>query len=179
MKLIANTEDRINWNSVILKCLESKGTTMIYDPSCFPDTQEFRYLDELWQQAGYKYQDNNIEWINYFKEDFGLDVVDTFENIVDVRPLMVWVSRIRPGKMAPWHFDAHKDIEHFKQKGELIRFTCYIQDPQHGHVSIVDNETVYRPAKGNIYQWPKYDAWHCGMNGGLTDKFMFNYWGYR
>lgn len=179
MKLIGNTSLIIDWDAVIDKCKKANGTTMWYNHRCFPDTEDFRQLDKLWQEAGYLYKDHAVEWTNFFKEDFGEDVVNKFKDIVNVEPLMVWISKIRPGKMAPWHYDAHQNINEFKKKGELVRYTCYIQEPQHGHISIVGESAVYRPAKGNIYQWPSYDAWHCGMNGGLTDKYMFNYWGYQ
>jgi len=177
MNLITNTGTSIDWNQVVARCKSATGTTMQYNRKCFPDTQDFKELDRLWQEAGYFYDDPSIEWTNYFSEDFGQEVVDAFQNIVKAKPLMAWVSKIRPGLMAPWHYDAHQKIEEFKKQGNLVRYTCYIQDPQHGHVSVVGESVVYRPVKGSVYQWPTYDAWHCGMNGGLTDKYMFNYWG--
>jgi hypothetical protein len=177
MNLITNTGTSIDWNQVVARCKSATGTTMQYNRKCFPDTQDFKELDRLWQEAGYFYDDPSIEWTNYFSEDFGQEVVDAFQDIVKAKPLMAWVSKIRPGLMAPWHYDAHQKIEEFKKQGNLVRYTCYIQDPQHGHVSVVGESAVYRPVKGSVYQWPTYDAWHCGMNGGLTDKFMFNYWG--
>jgi len=177
MNLITNTGNLINWDIVVDKCKSSNGTTMQYNYNCFPDTPEFAALDQMWQQAGYTYNNPSIEWTNYFKEDFGEDVVDAFQKIVQAKPLMVWISKIRPGRMAPWHYDAHQNIDEFKKHGNLVRYTCYIQEPQHGHISIVGESSVYRPARGSVYQWLTYDDWHCGMNGGLTDKYMFNYWG--
>jgi hypothetical protein len=177
MNLLTNTNNQIDWETVLKKCKLSTGTTMRYNLECFPDTPEFSELDKLWQNAGYSRNQSSIEWTNYFKEDFGQEVVDVFQNIVQAKPLMAWVSKIRPGHMAPWHYDAHQHIEEFKKQGNLVRYTCYIQEPQHGHISIVGESAIYKPAKGSIYQWPTYDEWHCGINGGLTDKYMFNYWG--
>lgn len=180
MILIGNTLDLIDWNLTISQCKESTGNILHYNPECFPDTADFKKLDDIWQQAGYLYNNNSIEWINFFPgADFDQSIVDKFKSIVNAEPLMVWISKIRPGKMAPWHFDAHQQLEEFQKKGSMVRFTCYIQEPQHGHISIVGESSIYRPEKGSIYQWPSYDAWHCGINGGLVDKYMFNFWGVR
>lgn len=181
MELIGNTLALINWDTVVKELKSRKGNTLHYNTSSFdPSSPGFNELNQLWQNAGYSYDSPSIEWTNYFPNtDFDQSVVGTFESIVQAKPWMVWISKITPGKMAPWHFDAHTKINEITTLGNPVRFTCYIQDPSHGHVSIVDEHCVYRPAKGNIYKWPSYNAWHCGMNGGLTDKYMFNYWGYQ
>lgn len=179
MNFINTTDSLIDWDSVVEQCKHATGNTLRYNKVCFPNTGDFKHLDKLWQEAGYFYDDPSIEWTNYFPGDFDKDVVDKFKGIVNAEPWMVWISKISPGQMAPWHFDAHQKINELKTLGTPVRFTCYIQEPQDGHISIVGDSAVYRPAKGSIYQWPSYDAWHCGMNGGLTDKYMFNYWGYR
>lgn len=177
MNKLTNTNHSIDWDTVVKKCQSATGSTMTYNNNCFPDTPEFSNLDKMWQQAGYLHSESIIEWTNYFAEDFGQEIVDAFSSIVNAKPCMAWVSKIRPGRMAPWHYDAHQKIEEFRKLGNLVRYTCYIQEPQHGHISIVGESAVYRPEKGSIYIWPTYDEWHCGMNGGLTDKYMFNYWG--
>jgi hypothetical protein len=181
MKLIDNTQNQINWDEVIEKLKTCQGTTLNYNTTSFdPSIPGFSELDVLWKEAGYFYDDPSIAWTNFFPgRDFEQSVVDTFASIVNAKPWMVWISKICPGQMAPWHFDAHTKIDEIKALGTPVRFTCYIQNPSHGHVSIVGEDAIYRPAKGSIYQWPTFDAWHCGMNGGLTDKFMFNFWGYR
>jgi hypothetical protein len=180
MKLIGNTLHLIDWDTVINTIKDRSGNTLKYNDSCFPKTDDFDRLDKIWTKAGYLRNSEVVEWTNYFPgDDFDKTVVDQFRNIVRAEPWMVWISRIRPGKMAPWHFDAHSKIKDLDKLGMPIRFTCYIQSPQPGHVSIVENSSVYMPDKGSIYQWPSHDAWHCGMNGGLEDKFMFNYWGYK
>lgn len=180
MRLIGNTTNQIDWDSVIKNLKSYDGNTLQYNSNSFnPSVPGFAEMDRVWQEAGYKYNDASIEWINYFPgSDFDESIVSVFSSIVNASPWMVWISRIRPGKMAPWHFDAHSNINEVLKLGTPVRFTCYIQDPHDGHVSIVADAAVYRPSKGSIYQWPSYDAWHCGLNGGLVDKYMFNFWGY-
>jgi hypothetical protein len=177
MKLIGHTLNLIDWDSVIAKC--KNGTPLLYTEQAVPNNEHFQQLDAIWQKAGYKYGDTTIEWINYFPDQFGKEVETIFAGIVNATPWMVWISCIRPGKMAPWHFDAHTNLAELNKLGKGIRYTCYIQEPHDGHISIVGNEAVYKPAKGSIYEWPNHDAWHCGMNGGLENKYMFNFWGYQ
>ena len=180
MNIIGHTTD-IDWDVVISQIKDRPGTPLRYNKQSFnKDIPAFAKMDKVWQDAGYQYDDPSIEWINYFPgTDFAESVVTIFRDIVNVQPWMVWISRIRPGKMAPWHFDAHSKLDELTTLGTPVRFTCYIQDPHHGHVSVVNDTAIYRPTKGSIYQWPSYDAWHCGINAGLTDKYMFNYWGYK
>lgn len=181
MKLIAQTENSINWDSVILSLDQKPGTVLRYNRQTFnPELEDFSKMDNVWRKAGYQYDDESIEWINYFpRVDFDQTVVDKFQTIVGAQPWMVWISKIRPGKMAPWHFDAHSKLDELLKLGEPVRYTCYIQDPHEAHISIVGNEVIYKPVKGSVYEWSNYNDWHCGMNGGLADKFMFNYWGYK
>lgn len=179
MKKIGNTENLIDWDTVINQCLEKEGQTLIYDRGQFPNTEDFDKMDQMMQDAGYNYGTDAIEWINYFPgEHFDQSVTDTFAEIVGTKPWMVWVSRIRPGKMTPWHWDAHQAIKDFKELPNPARYTCYIQNPQDGHISIVDKTVIFRPDKGSIYQWPTCYSWHAGLNCGFTDKFMFNFWGW-
>jgi hypothetical protein len=175
MKIIRNCADIINWDYEI--SLLSDGHRLVYNDQSFnKNLPQFAKMDKIWQDAGYQYDTESIEWINYFPRK---ELIDQFSVIVDAKPWMVWFSKIRPGKMAPWHEDVHSKINEVLSLGTPVRFTCYIQDPHVGHVSIVENYCVYMPKKGDIYQWPSHDAWHCGMNGGLVDKYMFNFWGYR
>jgi hypothetical protein len=181
MRYIGNCSNKIDWNSVINTCRDIPGVRMTYDLNCFPDTDQFRELDKIWQGAGYKYGEPSIEWINYFPEQFGKEVVDSFAAIVNAKPWMVWISRINVGRMAPLHIDAHSKIDEVLLLGKPIRFTCFIEkrDDSLGHVSIVGDVAVSGANQGDIYEWPSYDAWHAGGNGGITDKFQFNFWGYR
>jgi hypothetical protein len=179
MMIIGTTGSQIDWDKVIDQCDQSNGNILRYHPSCFPNSNDFKELDAIWQEAGYFYDDPSIEWTNYFPgTDFAESVVPIFRDIVNAEPWMVWISKINPGQMAPWHFDAHSKINELLELGNPVRYTCYIQEPSNGHVSIVGTDCIYRPAKGSIYRWPSYDAWHAGINGGLTPKYMFNYWGY-
>jgi hypothetical protein len=180
MKYISNCGNFIDWDSVLLELKDKPGITLRYNEQTFnKNLKGFDQLAREWEQAGYVYNDSAIEWVNYFPgSDFSNNVVEQFGSIVNAKPWMIWISKIRPGRMAPWHFDAHSKIDELVGK-DVVRYTCYIQKPTFGHVSIVEDVCVYRPNQGDIYQWPSYDSYHCGMNGGYTDKYMFNFWGYQ
>jgi hypothetical protein len=181
MQLIGNTGDLIDWDEVIDGLKDKKGYLLKYNTETFnPHFNGFSDLNRLWQQAGYEYNDPCVEWINYMPGDFNINVELKFKELVnpDMHPFMVWISKIRPGRMAPWHFDAHSKVEELFKLGEPIRYVCYIEKPTDGHVSIVGDHCIYKPVQGSIYKWDSFDVWHCGLNGGLTDKYMFNYWGY-
>ena len=79
MKFIKNCSSQIDWDLAISKCLN--GHPIRYNLNNFPDTPQFRELNDSWQQAGYQYDDPTIEWINYFVDEFGQDVVDEFAKI--------------------------------------------------------------------------------------------------
>lgn len=182
MKYIGNCSQDIDWTAVIEKIRPMPGKVMHYTKECFnTDLPGFKELDDAWQRAGFKYGEPSIEWINYFPEEFGQEVVDKFAAIVNATPWMVWISRINVGRMAPLHKDAHSKINELLALGTPIRFTCFIETKKDslGHASVVENVCITDYTQGDIYEWPSYDAWHAGGNGGVTDKFQFNFWGYR
>ena len=180
MKLVGNCNNIIDWDTVIDSIKDNPGTILHYNDKTYNKTiKGFDQMAKEWEEAGYQYDDPAIEWINYFPvSDFSKDVQDAFADMMDVKPFMVWISKIKPLRMAPWHFDAHTKIDTLKDN-TIIRYVCYIQKPSFGHASIVGDVAVYMPEQGSIYQWDNWDVYHCGMNGGYTDKYMFNFWGYR
>ncbi len=180
MKLIGNTGEKILWDSVVEQCAKHQGQTLVYNRGSFPNTEDFDKMDQMMQSAGYQYGTDAVEWTNFFPgEHFDQIVADTFAKIVGATPWMVWISRVRPGKMTPWHWDAHQAISEFKKLPNPVRYTCYIQKPHDGHVSIVADTVIYKPEQGSIYQWPTCYSWHAGLNCGYADKYMFNFWGYQ
>lgn len=174
MELIGNCSNEIDWDHEI--SILDNGVTLVYNDQSFDKSlPQFAEMDRVWREAGYEYNTESIEWTNYFPRK---ELIDVFSKIVGLEPWMVWFSKIRPGKMAPWHVDAHSKIDDLLAIGDPKRFTCYVQDPHYAHVSVVEDHCVHLPNKGDIYQWPSYESWHCGVNAGLSDKFMFNYWGF-
>jgi hypothetical protein len=92
---------------------------------------------------------------------------------------VVFVSEIKPGRMAPWHFDIDPNEEENKKKGNLIRFHLHLSKPENGHVFIVEKEIFYNIPQGNVYRWNNLSAWHAGTNCGIVPKYLFSFKGYQ
>lgn len=176
MRLIGNTGNKIDWDSVVAS-LEN----ITAEPNSFKhylNDPAFQNLKKLWSQGPY-IDGDVVEWENFYPEDhFDTNIVSVFSEIVNAKPWMVWISRIPPGKMAPWHYDASSKLDRLLELGKPVRFTCYITNPSDGHISVVNNTALHRPDKGSIYKWINYQDWHCGVNAGFVNKYQFNYWGY-
>lgn len=160
----------IDWES-ILETIKDK-----------PGIDSHRYLpkvpevDEMKQMLK-DYLPASIEWLNYYPEtDFDLDVVKKFGEFVGYKNCVkCWISKINPGKTAPWHWDYDTDLEQYKKKGNLIRFSTKVSKAEFGQVSIVGNTYWYNQNPGDTIRWKSFDNYHAGTNCGLTPKYQFNY----
>ena len=168
----------IDWNQVIANLPLDQGE--IKSPS-----QQF-YLNKdgrfntmilSWKNAGYDKLDS-VEWINYYPEThFPLQLINEFEKWSDTKCARSWISRIRPGKMAPFHQDIDDHIEEYLEKGELIRYSVFISSPSPGAVFLFKDKTFHLLPQGTVVRWDNYLDWHAGTNCGFADKFMFHYLG--
>jgi hypothetical protein len=139
----------------------------------------FNEIITKWTTAGYDKGDS-VEWINYYPEThFSLEVINHFEKWSNSQCARAWISRIRPGKMAPFHQDIDDNIEKYLSKGQLIRFSIFISEPSSGAVFILKDDVYHLQPAGTILQWDDYLDWHAGMNAGFKDKFMFNFIGIK
>jgi len=164
--------DIIDWDSVI-KSLEHQTPTYIGpshklgDP--IPGLSE---VTDIWQRAKFG---ANAEWDMFISGDaFDISIAEQFMDYVGIDNYNTcWISRIRPGKMAPWHWDVN---DNEAELGEFRRFHCHIGKPVHGHVLVVDDKCLYNQPQGSTYEWNSRKSWHAGMNAGLTPKYLFNIW---
>jgi hypothetical protein len=126
------------------------------------------------------YCQHSIEWINYYPSvHFSEEVNHIFGNFVRKENCVrSWISRIDPGKTAPWHWDIDDDEEQYLKKGKLVRFICKIGDSDPGHITVVGNNILHNNMSGDVYQWPDHRTWHGSANAGLIPKYQFNYLAY-
>jgi hypothetical protein len=119
--------------------------------------------------------------LRHFKpaKHFDKEFVDIFCDYVKATPLVVFVSEIKPGRMAPWHFDIDPNEEENKKKGKLVRYHLHLSKPADGHVFIIDKEAFYNIPQGNVYQWNNINDWHAGTNCGIVPKYLFSFKGYQ
>jgi hypothetical protein len=141
--------------------------------------QEKENMRSMWADAGYT-NSSSVEWINFYLGiHFDTAIVDLFSKQVNARPRNVWVSSMAPGKCIPTHWDIIHSYEQYENDPSVVRYSFFIDKPQIGKVFILKDEVYHNIEQGSVYQWNKWDEWHQGFNGGLTQKFMFHYIGFK
>lgn len=178
-KFIGNTSSLIDWQHVI-EVLDHTAPGYIGPRhSKEDDIIGIQEMDKLWTKAGFKLVSENgsAGWDMFFPQThFDNRIVTLFSEFVNVDPMDCWISRIHPGNMTPWHWDCN-DHEDEYAKLNIVRFSCNISAPQHGHVSMIEDTCLYFQEQGNVWQWPARTSWHGGANFGLVPKYLFNFFG--
>jgi hypothetical protein len=133
---------------------------------------------ELYNQAGYSA--DTVEFRHYYAgKHFDQSIADKFGEFVRAKPLLCFVSEIRPGKCAPWHWDINPWLGEQQQLGEIVRYVCFINKPKPGHIFVIEKECFYWELQGSVYQYPSLNSWHAGSNVGLESKFLLTFTGYQ
>jgi hypothetical protein len=162
-------------NELIAEC--SKHTVEPYygNMNLKPDDKFYKeHLEQkqLAIKAGYV-DSNSVEFRHYYPEKhFSLDFVKEFEDATNTKSLLSFVSEIRPGKCAPWHWDINPWLDKYPA-GNIVRYACFIDVPKHGQAFMIEDECFYMEKQGSIYQYPSLYSWHAGFNAGLETKFLF------
>ena len=143
---LGNISDIFDCEKLISQAIQHCGETHTGHlplPEDHPEYQNFIIQDRLSKQAGY--DTNGAMEFRHFKpaKHFDNEFVDIFADYVKATPLVVFVSEIKPGRMAPWHFDIDPNEQENKKKGNLIRFHLHLSKPENGHVFIVGKEIFY------------------------------------
>jgi hypothetical protein len=126
------------------------------------------------------YNEHTVEYRHYqsgmhFHKNYELAI----SVAVNAKPLMCWVSELRPGKCTPWHWDINPWEEEHKQLGELVRYFCFLSKPASGHIFVTEQDAYYNEPQGSIYQYDDIHSWHAGTNVGLVPKYLLTFTGYR
>lgn len=168
-------------NHLINECVQHNVEPYNGNMDLSPD--DLFYEDHLKQkqqanEAGYT-KGNSIEFRHYYpNKHFNEEFVFEFEKIVDASCLLCFVSEIRPGKCAPWHWDINPWLNDYP-KGQLVRYVCFVDKPKQGQAFMIEDECFYMEKQGNIYQYPSLDSHHAGFNAGLDTKFLFTFTGLK
>jgi hypothetical protein len=172
---IGNTGTLIDWDNVVNAVSKLPGKKV----DLFKwDNPLFLEIKKLYDQSSYC--NYSAEWINYYPEaDFPQSINDLFGNFIK-NPNIVrsWISRIDPGKTAPWHWDVDDHEQKYLEKGDLIRYTCKIGPSDPGHITVIGKCVLNQNQSGDTYLWPDHRTWHGSSNSGLTPKYQFNYLAY-
>jgi hypothetical protein len=173
---VGNCSEIINWADVISLIQDKEGCVL---PKLIWSNPHFEEMKRLYVNSQYIMY--SAEWINYYPEqDYDTIVDQAFGNWVGhPRKIRAWISRINPGKTAPWHWDLDDHEEEYLKGGDIVRFSVRINEPAVGQTAIVGNTALSgaTPA-GEVYRWPDHRMWHGSANAGLTPKYQYNYIGY-
>ena len=172
--------NKINWQQLIDSIANQQGEVRTYGVDFYQNKDgRFDEIIRLWKSAKYD-KAGTVEWINYYPgKHFDSLVVEQFEQFTNTKCVKAWVSRINPGKYAPYHWDVDDNEETYLAQGELVRYTAHPTVPVLGQVFILQDHVFHNEAQGNIYKWPTHRAWHAGGNCSFKPKYLFNFLGIR
>ena len=170
--------NNIDWNTVI-DTLINPGVDITVDPAKWQlDTPGYNEIHVMWKSANFNM--SAIKWINYYPgKHFDSTITDAVDKHVNVNIHRSWISRIDPGFFAPWHWDVDDNETEYLTKGTPVRYSCFIEKPAHGHIFIIGDDYYYNQPQGTLVKWDNYQAWHSGINAGMTPKYMFHLLGYQ
>ena len=182
MKYVGNTGNLIDWESVIddLKKSDPAHTgpnNSVSDPSEIVGMED---LMNKWTKAGVKTveEGGTNRWDMFFPgQQFSADVVSKFCDFVNADATAAWIARITPGNMAHWHWDTSSHENEFNAIPNMVRYCCFIMKSQPGHVFMTEEGAYCNQEQGSVYQWPSRTMWHGGLNCGMTEKYMFHFFG--
>jgi hypothetical protein len=168
------------WNTIIDEIADQEGDVRTYGVDFYINADgRFNEIIDLWKQAGYD-KSGTVEWINYYPgKHFNEQVVKDFEDLTGTECAKAWISKIRPGRYAPYHWDIDDHEEEYLAKGSLIRYTCTASKPKSGQVLIVEDTVIHNDDQGTVFEWPNHRAWHAGGNCSFEPKYLFNFLGIK
>jgi hypothetical protein len=167
-----------DWNAVIQGLELDQGEVKTPDAKFYLNTDgRFDQIITKWKAAEYDKSDS-VEWINYYPEKhFPVKIIKDFETWSGTKCARSWISRIRPGKMAPLHQDIDDHIEKYLEQGTLIRYGVLMSKPSPGAIFMFEDRAYHLEPQGTVFVWKNYLEWHAGANCGFEDKFMFHFLG--
>lgn len=178
IELYGNTQELIDWDTIIDSIKSKPGRRLSVSDGVFERNEQMRGLVKLWT-------DNNLNldsmlWINYYPDiDFDSKIIDIFSDFVGAKFIRAWISRVDPGYYVGYHTDYDDHMDDYLKLGNLVRYTCCMNKPNLGQVTMIKDDYLVSQAQGNVYRWDHYTDWHASSNFGLSPKFQFNFLGYN
>lgn len=178
---IGNCSNKFNCDQLINEILKHNVTPshghMVLDENN-PFYKDYIEQTEMLKKAGYDEQ--SVEYRHYQSGlHFSEDYTNAISELVSAKPIMCWISEIRPGKCTPWHWDINPWEQEHKQLGNLVRYFCFLSKPQPGHIFVTEEDVYYNEPQGSIYKYSNIHSWHAGSNVGLTPKFLLTLTAYK
>jgi hypothetical protein len=162
----------INWNSIIDNLKDGKVVTV--DPTRWNmDNPEYKQMLDLWKDSNFN--TDSVKWTNYYDTK---EIEKEIAEQVGVTAVRSWISCVEPGYMTGYHYDIDDNEQEYLKQGALKRYTVFVSEPDVGHVFIIGKEYYFNKPQGTILKWGNYRDWHNGINGSLSNKYMFHLLGY-
>lgn len=162
----------INWNLVINNL--KNGRVVTVDPARWNmNNPEYTEMLDLWKHNNFN--TDSVKWTNYYNTT---ELESKLSIELNITPLRSWISCIEPGYMTGYHYDVDDNEQEYLKNGLLKRYSIFISKPDVGHLFILGKEYFYNKSQGAILKWGNYRDWHNGINGGLSNKYMFHIIGY-
>jgi hypothetical protein len=181
LEYVGNCKDVIDWHSVIESIEDQQSAYIGPRHDVGHHVSGVEEVAKPLREAGYKmkHEGGNASWDMYLPgTNFDKKIAEKFCEWVGMSSYInAWISRVKPGDVAPWHWDITDDEKTLEHKKEIVRYHCHISPPAPGHVLIVEDHCLYNQETGATWKWPKRTSWHAGSNAGLVPKYIFNIWG--
>lgn len=162
----------IDWKMIIDNLKDGRIITV--NPANWNmDNPKYKEMVELWESSNFNTA--SVRWINYYDTQ---EIEIKIAQELSITPLRSWISCVEPGYMTGYHYDIDDNEQEYLSHGLLKRYTVFISEPAIGHVFILGKDYFINNCLGTIVKWKTHREWHCGMNGGLQNKYMFHILGY-
>lgn len=162
----------IDWNLIISSLKDGRVVTV--DPARWNmNNPEYAEMLNLWKSKNFN--TDSVKWTNFY--EYG-DVEAQVAKELGIKPLRSWISCVEPGYMTGYHYDIDDNEKEYLTNGDLKRYSVFISEPDVGHLFILDKEYYFNKPQGTVIKWSHYRDWHNGINGGLSNKYMFHILGY-
>ena len=162
----------INWDNVIENLKD--GSVVTVDPNRWNmENTEYSDILKLWQDNNFNL--DSIKWTNFYDTK---DIETQLCDQLNISLLRSWISCLEPGYMTAPHYDIDDNEQEYLKYGEIQRYSVFISKPAAGHLFILNDEYHFNHAQGTIVKWNTYKDWHNGINGSLSNKYMFHLLGY-
>jgi hypothetical protein len=162
----------IDWNSVISNLKD--GSVVTVDPARWRmSNPEYSKMLDLWKSKNFN--TDSVKWTNYYDYE---NIEPIVANSLDIKPIRSWISCVEPGYMTGYHYDIDDKETEYLKHGDIKRYSIFISEPDVGHLFILGKDYHFNKSVGTTLKWDNYREWHNGINGGLSNKYMFHILGY-
>ena len=162
----------INWNSIIHNLTDGRVVTV--DPARWDiSNPEYKQMLDLWKDSNFN--TDSVKWTNFYNTK---DIEKDLSEQLGITPLRSWISCVEPGYMTGYHYDIDDNEKEYLKHGKLKRYSVFISHPSVGQLFVLGHEYHYNKPQGTILEWNNHREWHNGINGSLSNKYMFHIIGY-